>query len=57
MECAQCETGLTAASLTRCPICHKIVCENCRRNKGGKYFCSRFCAEYFFYGDLEEDDP
>jgi hypothetical protein len=37
-----------------CPICHKQACEGCGTSKGGKRFCSQYCAEYFFFVDDDE---
>ncbi len=52
--CARCEISFPEMNFILCPICHKQVCARCWFAKGGKYFCSRYCAEYFFYAD--EDD-
>ena len=56
MECVFCEKTFSRYDLTRCPICHKQTCEPCGMAKGGKKFCSQFCAEYFFYGDGGDDE-
>ena len=52
--CAKCEDPTSDMALTKCPICFKDVCEKCVRSKGGKEFCSQYCAEYFFH--YEEED-
>ena len=38
----------------KCPICYKRFCDDCAMSMSGRYFCGRFCAEYFFFGG--EDD-
>ena len=52
--CVRCDQEVDDHSKTRCPICFKIVCSDCARSKGGKEFCSQYCAEYFFH---YEDSP
>jgi hypothetical protein len=52
-ECIQCGAGEEEAFLYKCPICHKMVCEECRFMKSGQTFCSRGCGEMFFH---QEDD-
>ena len=56
VQCALCEQTFSRFDLRLCPICHKQTCERCGLNKGGKHFCSQYCAEYFFYGGGEDDD-
>jgi hypothetical protein len=38
----------------KCPICHKLVCENCVVSRSGRAFCGQYCADDFFFGDEEE---
>jgi len=54
-SCAKCERLFEKLDLSRCPICFKKVCEDCARKRGGKEFCSQYCAEFFFHYD--EDPP
>ena len=54
LECVQCGGGEDEVILYKCPICHKMVCEECRFMKSGQIFCSRGCGEMFFHQD--EDD-
>jgi hypothetical protein len=44
--------------MSKCPMCHKFVCDECRYQYGGKDFCGRHCANEFFWGgeDGEIDD-
>ena len=52
--CAKCAMKADMKDLTRCPICFKLVCQKCQRSRGGKLFCSQYCAEFFFH--YEEED-
>ena len=52
-SCARCASSFDRAHLNMCPICHKLVCEGCRVNRSGRFFCSQFCADEFFFGDEE----
>ena len=54
-ECVQCGAGEDEVRLSLCPICHKMVCEECKFIKSGRAFCSRGCGEMFFHED--EDEP
>ena len=51
--CAVCKSSGEKIVLTKCPICFKVVCEACRFNRGGRLFCSQYCAEEFFFGEEE----
>ena len=52
--CAKCDEILETTTQVRCPICFKNICPDCVRVRGGKEFCSQYCAEYFFH--YEDDD-
>ncbi|MFQ5844498.1 MAG: hypothetical protein ACE5JG_05850 [Planctomycetota bacterium] len=52
-SCSKCAASGPKVTLTRCPICFKTVCEACHVTRGGRLFCSQYCAEYFFFGDEE----
>ena len=56
MNCVLCGEKFSRYDLHRCPICHKQTCEKCGLDKGGKHFCSQYCAEYFFYGGSDDED-
>ena len=47
--CSRCAAAGEKLALMKCPICHKVVCETCRVNRGGRLFCSQYCADYFFF--------
>ncbi len=41
--------------MAKCPMCHKHFCDKCRHMFGGKEFCSRYCANEFFWGGEDGD--
>ena len=55
MECIHCQKTEDDTHLMKCPICFKFVCEECQVNMHGRGFCSRICADLFFFGDDEEE--
>jgi hypothetical protein len=55
MNCSVCEKSDLETSLQKCPICFKWVCEDCAKRDYGRVFCSRRCADGFFFGDDDED--
>jgi hypothetical protein len=52
-SCSTCKAAGEKIALTKCPICFKLVCESCHVNRGGRLFCSQYCAEEFFFGEEE----
>lgn len=54
MTCTKCGKGDERGSLTLCPICHKMVCDDCRYSTSGRWFCSVHCADYFFFEEEDE---
>jgi len=54
MNCLGCQKDEQEVSLQKCPICFKWVCEECASRAYGRAFCSRRCADNFFFGDDEE---
>ena len=55
MTCSKCgKNDEKTTTLTKCPICHKLVCDECRYNISGRYFCSNHCADFFFFEEEEE---
>lgn len=38
----------------KCAACFKPVCESCAIRKYGNFFCSKGCAEVYFFGSGEE---
>lgn len=53
-HCVRCDKPDTEVRLSKCPICFKKYCEECRYHFSGRDFCSQFCAEYFFFADPED---
>jgi hypothetical protein len=48
-SCARCGKSDTEAwRLVKCPMCYKVVCEDCAVRHYGRYFCSNACATSFF---------
>jgi endogenous inhibitor of DNA gyrase (YacG/DUF329 family) len=54
MNCTVCGKSDLEVTLNKCPICFKMVCQDCARQEYGRAFCSRRCAELFFFGDDDE---
>ena len=55
-KCIHC--GITEEETTmleKCPMCFSIFCGDCGYNFGGRYFCSKVCAEYFYFGEGDEE--
>jgi len=55
LNCYKCSASDEKRSLTKCPICHKMYCDDCRFNISGRYFCSSQCAQFFFHDDEGEE--
>jgi hypothetical protein len=54
MECCSCKATDDEKRLHKCPICFKYVCEDCALNRGGRLFCSKYCADFFFFGEGDD---
>ena len=54
MNCVACEKDDKEFTLHKCPICFKLVCEDCAVRNFGRLFCSKLCSDQFFFGDDEE---
>ena len=53
VTCSKCGKIDEKAPMVKCPICHKLVCDECRHNVSGRYFCSSHCADFFFFEEEE----
>ncbi len=54
-QCAVCLDEFPASSLIHCFVCARQTCAGCTVNKGGHRFCSRRCADsYYFSGPDDE---
>jgi hypothetical protein len=56
MGCHECARTEEATRLSKCPVCHRMFCDDHRHVMSGRAFCSQRCSEYFFFADPEEDD-
>ena len=54
MVCNACQKDEREVTLHKCPICFKMVCQDCGRSEYGRLFCSQRCAYLFFFGDDED---
>lgn len=54
MVCAACQATDADTRLNKCPICFRLVCDNCAVRSFGRLFCSRKCSDAFFHGDEDE---
>ena len=54
MECVSCAGDDQDNTLHKCPICFKLACDNCGYRSFGRIFCSKKCADAFFFGDDDE---
>jgi hypothetical protein len=55
MECASCQKSDLELRLHKCPICFKWICTECAEHQYGRLFCSRRCADQFFFGDDDDE--
>ena len=55
-ECQTCGVSEDDGYLTKCPICHKMICEDHKLMRSGRAFCSPYCADSFFFHGEDEDD-
>jgi hypothetical protein len=52
--CVNCQKSEEEVTLHKCPICFKLVCNDCAKREYGRVFCSKRCADQFFFGDDDE---
>ncbi len=50
-KCELCHEYDRLRELHKCPSCYKMVCDACCYRFGGRPFCGKRCADYFFFGD------
>ena len=55
MNCVICDVSDQDQRLNKCPICFKWACDECGNRSMGRVFCSRSCADQFFFGDDDDD--
>ena len=56
MNCIECQKDEMEATLNKCPICFKWICNNCGNSSMGRIFCSKRCADGFFFGDEDDEE-
>jgi endogenous inhibitor of DNA gyrase (YacG/DUF329 family) len=54
MNCSVCGKSDQEVTLNKCPICFKLVCQDCAKREYGRAFCSQRCADSFFFGEDDE---
>jgi hypothetical protein len=54
IECSVCHISDQERRLNKCPICFKLACDECGLKAYGRMFCSKLCADQFFFGDDDE---
>jgi hypothetical protein len=55
-SCEVCGMERDATQLHRCRSCRKAFCSDCAFRSTVGAFCSRECADIFFYGE-QDDEP
>jgi hypothetical protein len=56
LHCVRCTISEEERRMFKCPICFNKVCETCCYFFAGRHFCSKGCADYFFFGSGDDDD-
>ena len=54
--CAICSVTREAAQLERCRNCRRYHCGDCTIRSRSGTFCSKECADMFYFGD-DDDEP
>ena len=52
--CITCGGSDQNLRLEKCQICFKWTCQACGTAQYGRTFCSKKCADAFFFGDDDE---
>lgn len=50
-QCCHCGIDEEERDLRRCVICYKNYCDECGWDRGGRWFCTKACSDFFFFGD------
>lgn len=53
-SCFVCNKTDDETRLSKCPICFKYFCEEHACHRSGLRFCSKGCAEYFFFSEPDD---
>ena len=51
-ECGMSSDDTT--TLEKCPMCFKYACGEHQHLMSGRIFCSKACADYFFFADPDD---
>jgi hypothetical protein len=55
-RCCECQKTMDEARLHKCPVCFKYSCDEHAASLSGRMFCSKGCADYFFFADEGDDE-
>ena len=53
-KCHECGKPDTETRLQKCPICFRYFCEDHSHDQSGVVFCSKGCAQYFFFAEPDD---
>ena len=53
-KCKECGATEDETKVRKCPVCHKEFCEDHSFQRSGLWFCTRGCADYFFFADPDD---
>lgn len=53
-RCAICTDEFPLASVQRCYLCTRPACGSCAVSKGGRVFCSKRCADAYFFSGIDD---
>ena len=54
-RCRTCGRDRDETRLEKCIVCHEAYCRVCAVRRHGKLFCTRDCAEVFFFGGEDQE--
>ena len=54
VECVTCKKTENETTLRKCAVCHKYYCDEHAFLYSGRSFCSKHCADYFFFADPDD---
>ena len=53
-KCHECERTIEEIPLQKCSVCFKYFCEKHAYSMSGRSFCTRGCAQHFFFADPDD---
>ena len=54
--CERCQQMFERVLIQECSYCFKDFCRNCAVRSGNTAFCSKACAEAWFFAEADEDE-